>query len=90
MLRENNNVVAGGTAYWVTRRCSPEIELLTIGILWKVQIETSASCYSVMRIVSHYMAVYCLIHRFHGAELGALAVPQASGLQNTTRRRRFR
>lgn len=25
---------------------------------WKVQIETSASCYSVMRIVSHYVTMY--------------------------------
>lgn len=51
-------MVAGGTAYWVTRRCSPRLnwDLDT----WKVQIETSASCYRVMRALSDYVTVHLL------------------------------
>lgn len=51
-------MVAGGTAYWVTRRCSPRLnwDLDT----WKVQIETSASCYRVMRARSDYVTVHLL------------------------------
>lgn len=37
---------------------------------WNVQIETCASCYSVMRTVSHYVTMYSLFDRFHGAGLG--------------------
>lgn len=49
-------MVAGGTAYWVTRRCSPRLnwDLDT----WKVQFETSASCYRVMRALSDYVTVH--------------------------------
>lgn len=51
---------------------------------WKVQIETSASCYSMMRIVSHYVTMYRLFDRFHGAGVWAAAVPQALGLLNNS------
>lgn len=33
-----------------------------------------------MRTVSHYVTMYWLFDRFHGAGLGASAVPQALGL----------
>lgn len=35
-----------------------------------------------MRTVSHYVTMYWLFDRFHGAGLGAEALPQALGLLN--------
>lgn len=40
-------------------------------------METSASCYSMMHTVSHYVTMYWLFYQFHGAGLGAAVVPQA-------------
>lgn len=36
----------------------------------------------MMRTVSHYVTMYWLFDRFHGAGLGAAAVPQALGQLN--------